>query len=62
MHEYHTDTLKLLHMQSLCEIIEFFFCAIGFFNEADMLESSSMLIYSQLQMGLYTEMVDKKPR
>ncbi len=30
------------------------FCAIGFFNEADTLESSSILIYSQLQTGLCT--------
>ncbi len=28
-----------------------------FFNEADKLESSSMLIYSMLQMGLYTQFV-----
>jgi hypothetical protein len=29
------------------------FRAIGFFNEADTLESSSILIYSDLQTGLY---------
>ncbi len=29
--------------------------AMGFFNEADILESSSILIYSHLQMGLYTQ-------
>ncbi len=32
----------------------YLFCATGFFNEADTLESSSKLIYSQLQTGLYT--------
>jgi len=32
-----------------------FFCAIGFYNEADTLESSSMLIYSQSVAGLYTQ-------
>jgi hypothetical protein len=31
------------------------FRAIGFFNEADTLESSSILIYSELQTGLYTQ-------
>jgi hypothetical protein len=31
-----------------------YFRAIGFFNEADTFESSSILIYSELQMGLYT--------
>ena len=29
---------------------------IGFFNEADTLVSSSILIYSQLQMGSYTQL------
>jgi hypothetical protein len=29
------------------------FCAIGFFNEADTLEYSSVLIYLDLQTGLY---------
>ncbi len=29
-------------------------CAIGLCNEADTLESSSILIYSQLQTGFYT--------
>jgi hypothetical protein len=32
------------------------FCAIGVFNEADTLESSSILIYSQLQTGLYIQL------
>jgi hypothetical protein len=36
------------------------FCAIVFFNEADILESSSILIYSQIHMGLYTQMVGEK--
>ena len=31
------------------------FCAIGFFSEADILESSSILIYSELQAGLYKQ-------
>ncbi len=31
------------------------FCAIGFFNEADKPESSSILIYSQLQTGFHTQ-------
>jgi len=30
-----------------------FFCAIGFFNEAD----SSILIYSELRVGLYTKWI-----
>jgi len=34
-----------------------YFCAIGFFNEADTLESNSILIYSKLQKRLYTQMV-----
>jgi hypothetical protein len=29
-------------------------CAIGFFNEADTLESSSILTYSHSKAGLYT--------
>jgi len=33
------------------------FRAIGFFKEADTLESSSILIYSELQTGLYTQLV-----
>ncbi len=33
------------------------FCAIGFFNEADTLGSSSILIYSKLLMGLYTQII-----
>ncbi len=37
-----------------CEKIEVKFCAAEFFNEADTVVSSSILIYSQLQMGLYT--------
>ncbi len=31
------------------------FHAIGFFNEADTFESSSVLIYSELLTGLYTQ-------
>ncbi len=31
------------------------FRAIGFFNEADTLEFSSILIYSQSMAGLYTQ-------
>jgi hypothetical protein len=31
------------------------FHAIGFYNEADTLESSSILIYSQAMAGLYTQ-------
>jgi len=30
------------------------FCETGFFNEADTLESISILIYSELHTGLYT--------
>jgi hypothetical protein len=33
------------------------FRAMVFFNEADKLESSSILIYLPLQMGLYTQNV-----
>ncbi len=32
------------------------FCAIEFFGEADILESSSILIYSELPTGLYTNL------
>jgi len=39
------------------EFFMIFWCKIGFFKEADTLESSSMLIYSELQMGLYTQWV-----
>jgi hypothetical protein len=35
----------------------FHFRAVGFFNEADMLESSSILIYSELTAGLYTQWI-----
>ena len=31
------------------------FCAMGFFNEADTLESSSILIYSHFRQSLYTQ-------
>jgi hypothetical protein len=30
------------------------FCAIGFFNKADKLESSSILVYCHLKRGFYT--------
>ncbi len=30
---------------------------IGFFNEADTLESSSILIYSELRAGLYSQWI-----
>jgi hypothetical protein len=33
------------------------FRAIEFFNEADTLESSSILIYSELHAGLYTQRI-----
>ncbi len=33
------------------------FRAIGFFNEADILASSLILIYSELLTGLYTQLV-----
>ena len=33
------------------------FCAIEFFHEADKLEFSLKLIYSEIQMGLYTQLV-----
>ncbi len=36
-----------------------FFCAIGFFNEADTLESSSILIYSELHASLYTKIIGR---
>jgi hypothetical protein len=32
------------------------FCPIGFFNGADTLESSSILIYSKLLTGLFTDL------
>ncbi len=35
------------------------FCAIGFFNESDTLQSSSMLIYSALHPGLYTQRIGR---
>jgi hypothetical protein len=34
-----------------------YFRANGVFNEADTLESSSLLIYSESQIGLYTQLV-----
>ncbi len=33
------------------------FCVIVFINEADTLHSSLVLIYSEIQMGLYTQLV-----
>jgi hypothetical protein len=33
-----------------------YFRAIGFFNEADIVESSSILVYSELPKGLYTQL------
>jgi len=42
--------------------IYFTFRTIGFFNEADTLESSSILIYSELQTGLYTQWVYRGSR
>jgi hypothetical protein len=36
---------------------EWSFHAIGFFNEADTLESSSMLIYSFQEQSIYTQMI-----
>jgi len=32
-----------------------FFCAIGFFNKADTLESSSILIYYYQEQSIYTQ-------
>jgi hypothetical protein len=48
-----------LHYKLSTAVILFhtIFRAIGFFNEADTLESSSMLIYSELQAGLYTRWI-----
>ncbi len=37
------------------------FRAIGFFNEADTLESSSILIYSFQEQSIYTQSDGKKP-
>ncbi len=36
------------------------FCAVGFFNEADTLESSSLLIYTEIQTDLYTQLVQQE--
>jgi hypothetical protein len=36
------------------------FRTIGYFSEADTFESSSILIYSQLRMGLYTQLGRQK--
>ncbi len=38
-----------------CFPLERFFVQMGFFNEADTLESSSILIYSQSMVGLHTQ-------
>ncbi len=38
----------------VCTQIHASFRAVGFFSEADTLESSSILIYSELRAGLYT--------
>jgi len=37
------------------------FCAIGVFNEADTLESSSILIYSHPKKRLYTQLGQQWP-
>ncbi len=56
---YEIESMGLYHKtfyrrDKFCNLM---FCAIGFFNEAATLESSSILIYSQLQVGLYTQLV-----
>jgi hypothetical protein len=38
-----------------------YFCAIGFFNEADTLEFSSILIYSFLRQHIYAQRYGRKP-
>jgi hypothetical protein len=38
-----------------------YFCAIAFFNEADTLESSSILIYSLQEQSIYTQEDGAKP-
>jgi hypothetical protein len=46
----------MLTVKVWCEsFLRIIFHAIGFFNEADTLESSTILIYSKFQMGLYTQ-------
>jgi hypothetical protein len=42
---------------NICNVFIFVnnYCAVGFFNETDTLEFCSMLIYLQLQMGLYSQ-------
>jgi len=42
----------LVHLRS----VMLHFQVIGIFNEADTHESTSILIYSKLQMGLYTQL------
>jgi len=37
------------------------FCAIGFFNEADTIESSSVLIYSEVHTVNMHNVLDKMP-
>jgi hypothetical protein len=44
-----------IHWQCLlAKMLAILFCAVGFFNEADTLESSSILIYLQSMAGFYT--------
>jgi hypothetical protein len=41
----------------VCTQIHASFRAVGFFNETDTPESSSILIYSELRTGLYTQQI-----
>ncbi len=41
------------------KVLSTLFHAIGFFNEADTLESSSILIYSELHAGLFTQRIGR---
>ncbi len=44
-------------MQEQLRMLSLMFHAIGFFNEADTLGSTSIQIYSKLPMGLYTQII-----
>jgi len=48
------EVIKKLTKHKMTEE-HWFFCAIGFYNEADTLKSSSILMYSQSMAGLYAQ-------
>jgi hypothetical protein len=50
--------MKLAQLGRACTVsLIFCFEEIGFYNEANTLESNSILIYSELRAGLYTQWI-----